>query len=85
MDTPGEGQGRRGSWLQIEKAKALKYADTVKKNLGFAALLSGDIKAAAEYFNQCHRHYPVKNSDWVQLLSTEGNMTGGQLIGDTLQ
>lgn len=35
----------------LEKAKALKNDDTVKNNMGFAALLKGDVKAAAEYFN----------------------------------
>ena len=35
----------------LEKAKALKNDDNVKSNMGFAALLMGDIKAAGEYFN----------------------------------
>ncbi len=35
----------------LEKAKALKNDDNVKNNMGFAALLQGDIQAAAEYFN----------------------------------
>jgi Flp pilus assembly protein TadD len=37
--------------VALEKAKALKNDDNVKNNLGFAALLKGDIKGAAEYFN----------------------------------
>lgn len=37
--------------VALEKAKALKNDDNVKNNLGFAALLKGDIKAASEYFN----------------------------------
>jgi Flp pilus assembly protein TadD len=35
----------------LEKAKALKNDDTVKNNLGYVALLKGDLKAAEEYFN----------------------------------
>ncbi|MCK7539022.1 MAG: hypothetical protein MZV63_52855 [Marinilabiliales bacterium] len=37
--------------VALEKAKALKNDDIVKNNMGFAALLNGDFKAAAEYFN----------------------------------
>jgi Flp pilus assembly protein TadD len=37
--------------VALEKAKALKNADIVKNNMGFAALLKGDLKAASEYFN----------------------------------
>ena len=37
--------------VALEKAKALKNDDNVKNNLGFAALLKGDVKAAGEYFN----------------------------------
>ena len=37
--------------VALEKAKALKNDDNVKNNLGFAALLKGDLKASAEYFN----------------------------------
>ena len=35
----------------LEKAKAIKDDDTVKNNMGFAALLKGDLAAASEYFN----------------------------------
>lgn len=37
--------------VALEKAKALKNDDVVKNNMGFAALLAGDVKASAEYFN----------------------------------
>lgn len=35
----------------LEKAKAIKNDDNVRNNMGFAALLQGNIPAAAEYFN----------------------------------
>jgi tetratricopeptide (TPR) repeat protein len=37
--------------VALEKAKALKNDDIVKNNLGYAALLKGDTKAASEYFS----------------------------------
>ena len=37
--------------VALEKAKAIKNDDIVKNNMGFAALLKGDFKAASEYFD----------------------------------
>jgi tetratricopeptide (TPR) repeat protein len=36
--------------VALEKAKAIKNDDVVKNNMGFAALLNEDFKAASEYF-----------------------------------
>lgn len=42
----------------LEKAKALKNDDVVKNNMGYAALLNGDVKAASEYFNSMSASTP---------------------------
>ena len=44
--------------VALEKAKALKNDDIVKNNMGFAALLKGDFKASAEYFNSMSASTP---------------------------
>ncbi|MCB0801204.1 MAG: hypothetical protein KDB91_11930 [Bacteroidales bacterium] len=68
----------------LEKAKALKYDDTVKNNLGFAALLSGDIKAAAEYFNSMSAATPQSKFGLGTIAITEGKYDQAvNLLGDT--
>lgn len=42
----------------LETAKALKNDDIVKNNMGFAALIKGDYKAATEYFNSMSASTP---------------------------
>lgn len=68
----------------LEKAKDLKYDDTVKNNLGFAALLSGDIKAAAEYFNSMSAATPQSKFGLGTIAITEGKYDQAvNLLGDT--
>ncbi|NLD62342.1 MAG: hypothetical protein GX646_00445 [Bacteroidales bacterium] len=68
----------------LEKAKALKYDDAVKNNLGFAALLSGDIKAAAEYFNSMSAATPQSKFGLGTIAITEGKYDQAvNLLGDT--
>jgi Tfp pilus assembly protein PilF len=56
----------------LEKAKALKNDDTVKNNLGFAALLKGDIKASAEYFNSMSAATPESKFGLGTIAIIEG-------------
>jgi len=56
----------------LEKAKALKNDDTVKNNLGFAALLKGDIKTSAEYFNSMSAATPESKFGLGTIAIIEG-------------
>jgi len=57
----------------LEKAKALKNDDNVKNNMGFAALLQGDIKAASEYFNSMSAATPESKFGLGTIAIHEGN------------
>jgi len=67
----------------LEKAKALKNDDTVKNNLGFAALLKGDIKASAEYFNSMSAATPESKYGLGTIAIIEGKYDQAvNMLGD---
>jgi tetratricopeptide (TPR) repeat protein len=67
----------------LEKAKALKNDDTVKNNLGFAALLNGDIKASAEYFNSMSAATPESKFGLGTIAIIEGKYDQAvNMLGD---
>lgn len=69
--------------VALEKAKALKNDDVVKNNLGFAALLKGDIKAAGEYFNSMSASTPESRFGLGTIALHEGRYDQAvNLLGD---
>ncbi|MCU0378816.1 MAG: hypothetical protein MUC78_11230 [Bacteroidales bacterium] len=58
--------------VALEKAKALKNDDIVKNNMGFAALLKGDVKAASEYFNSMSASTPESRFGLGTIAIVEG-------------
>jgi tetratricopeptide (TPR) repeat protein len=69
--------------VALEKAKALKNDDIVKNNMGFAALLNGDIKAAAEYFNSMSAATPESKFGLGTIAIHEGKYDQAvNLLGD---
>ena len=69
--------------VALEKAKALKNDDTVKNNLGFAALLKGDLKAAAEYFNSMSAATPESRFGLGTIAIHEGKYDQAvNMLGD---
>ncbi len=70
--------------VALEKAKALKNDDVVKNNLGFAALLKGDYKAAAEYFNSMSAATPESKFGLGTLAIRDGKYDQAvNLLGET--
>ncbi len=70
--------------VALEKAKALKNDDNVKNNLGFAALLKGDIKAASEYFNSMSAATPESKFGLGTIAIHEGKYDqAANMLGDT--
>ena len=69
--------------VALEKAKALKNDDNVKNNLGFAALLKGDIKGAAEYFNSMSAATPESKFGLGTIAIHEGKYDQAvNMLGD---
>lgn len=69
--------------VALEKAKALKNDDNVKNNMGFAALLKGDIKAASEYFNSMSAATPESKFGLGTIAIHEGKYDQAvNLLGD---
>ncbi|MCI0522655.1 MAG: hypothetical protein L0Y37_03270 [Bacteroidales bacterium] len=69
--------------VALEKAKALKNDDIVKNNMGFAALLKGDVKAASEYFNSMSASTPESRFGLGTIAITEGKYDQAvNLLGD---
>jgi len=69
--------------VALEKAKALKNDDIVKNNMGFAALLNGDINAAAEYFNSMSAATPESKFGLGTIAIHEGKYDQAvNLLGD---
>jgi tetratricopeptide (TPR) repeat protein len=67
----------------LEKAKALKNDDNVKNNMGFAALLNGDLKAAAEYFNSMSTATPESKFGLGTIAIHEGKYDQAvNMLGD---
>jgi tetratricopeptide (TPR) repeat protein len=67
----------------LEKAKALKNDDVVKNNMGFAALLKGDIKASAEYFNSMSAATPESKFGLGTIAIHEGKYDQAvNMLGD---
>ncbi len=67
----------------LEKAKALKNDDNVKNNMGFAALLKGDLKAAAEYFNSMSAATPESRFGLGTIAIHEGKYDQAvNMLGD---
>ncbi len=70
--------------VALEKAKALKNDDVVKNNMGFAALLKGDLKAAAEYFNSMSAATPESRFGLGTIAIHDGNYDQAvNLLGET--
>ncbi len=68
----------------LEMAKALKNDDNVKTNMGYAALLQGDLKAAAEYFNSMSAATPESRFGLGTIAIHEGKYDQAvNLLGDT--
>ncbi len=68
----------------LEKAQALKNDDNVKNNMGYAALMKGDIKAAAEYFNSMSAATPESRFGLGTIAIHEGKYDQAvNLLGDT--
>lgn len=68
----------------LEKAKALKNDDNVKNNMGFAALLKGDISAASEYFNSMSAATPESKFGLGTIAIHEGKYDQAvNLLSDT--
>ncbi|MFZ2285362.1 MAG: hypothetical protein WAV93_00075 [Bacteroidales bacterium] len=69
--------------VALEKAKALRNDDNVKNNLGFAALLKGDLKASAEYFNSMSAATPESKFGLGTIAIHEGKYDQAvNLLGD---
>ncbi len=69
--------------VALEKAKALKNDDNVKNNMGFAALLKGDIKGAAEYFNSMSAATPESKFGLGTIAIHEGKYDQAvNMLGD---
>lgn len=69
--------------VALEKAKALKNDDIVKNNMGFAALLKGDVKAASEYFNSMSASTPESRFGLGTIAISEGKYDQAvNLLGD---
>lgn len=69
--------------VALEKAKALKNDDNVKNNMGFAALLNGDIKAAGEYFNSMSAATPESRFGLGTIAIHEGKYDQAvNMLGD---
>jgi tetratricopeptide (TPR) repeat protein len=69
--------------IALEKAKALKNDDVVKNNLGFAALLKGDLKAASEYFGSMSAVTPESKFGLGTIAIHEGKYDQAvNLLGD---
>jgi len=69
--------------VALEKAKALKNDDNVKNNLGFAALLKGDIKGASEYFNSMSAATPESKFGLGTIAIHEGKYDQAvNMLGD---
>jgi tetratricopeptide (TPR) repeat protein len=67
----------------LEKAKALKNDDVVKNNMGFAALLNRDVKAASEYFNSMSAATPESRFGLGTIAIIEGKYDQAvNLLGD---
>jgi hypothetical protein len=67
----------------LEKAKAIKNDDVVKNNMGFAALLNGDVKAASEYFNSMSAATPESKFGLGTIAIHEGKYDQAvNLLGD---
>jgi len=67
----------------LEKAKAIKNDDVVKNNMGFAALLNGDVKASAEYFNSMTAATPESKFGLGTIALHEGKYDQAvNLLGD---
>lgn len=67
----------------LEKAKALKNDDVIKNNLGFAALLQGDLKAASEYFGSMSASTPESRFGLGTIALHEGKYDQAvNLLGD---
>lgn len=70
--------------VALEKAKALKNDDNVKNNLGFAALLKGDVKAASEYFNSMSAATPESKFGLGTIAIHDGKYDQAvNMLGDT--
>lgn len=70
--------------VALEKAKALKNDDNVKNNMGFAALLKGDISAASEYFNSMSAATPESKFGLGTIAIHEGKYDQAvNLLSDT--
>ena len=70
--------------VALEKAKALKNDDVVKNNMGFAALLKGDYKAAADYFNSMSAATPESKFGLGTLAIRDGKYDQAvNLLGET--
>lgn len=69
--------------VALEKAKALKNDDIVKNNLGYAALLKGDLKASAEYFNSMSAATPESRFGLGTIAIHEGKYDQAvNMLGD---
>jgi tetratricopeptide (TPR) repeat protein len=69
--------------IALEKAKALKNDDVVKNNLGYAALLKGDLKAASEYFGSMSAVTPESKFGLGTIAIHEGKYDQAvNLLGD---
>lgn len=67
----------------LEKAKALKNDDIVKNNMGFAALLQGDLKAASDYFGSMSTSTPESRFGLGTIALHEGKYDQAvNLLGD---
>lgn len=67
----------------LEKAKAIKNDDVVKNNMGFAALLNGDVKASSEYFNSMTTATPESRFGLGTIAIHEGKYDQAvNLLGD---
>lgn len=68
----------------LEKAKALKNDDVVKNNMGFAALLQGNLKAASEYFGSMSASTPESRFGLGTIALHEGKYDQAvNMLGDT--
>jgi tetratricopeptide (TPR) repeat protein len=69
--------------VALEKAKAIKNDDVVKNNMGYAALLKGDLKAASEYFNSMTAATPESKFGLGTIAIHEGKYDQAvNLLGD---
>ena len=69
--------------VALEKAKAIKNDDMVKNNMGYAALLKGDLKASSEYFNSMSAATPESKFGLGTIAMHEGKYDEAvNLLGD---